>query len=255
MTGEYGCSRRRTPAETACESSRIADRRASGRRPFLSGPGTADHRCDLIPNVPADYEGMRPATRRAVKNAAATASAPAAKLAEGVAEYDLESTLDTRLPPRRRSVVAFDRRGTPFGRCVRQARRGAKAYGASRPSAGVAVKGEEGYAAEDACGVVAARKIRRVGRTAPSHRRRHGADAVASAAGRRGGRRKGGRRPWARYGNSWVANRYEAYDACRAVARGSVHRHRTMLAKPPSPRTTCVTGSTYYYHDNATTRG
>ena len=49
-----------------------------------------------------------------------------------------------------------------------------------------------------------------------------------------------------------VANRYESYEAWRAVAAvGAGIAIGTMLAKPPAAATTVVvTGSSYYYHDN-----
>ena len=55
-----------------------------------------------------------------------------------------------------------------------------------------------------------------------------------------------------RYGNVVVADRYESYDAWKAVAAvGAGIAIGTMLAKPPAAATTVVvTGSTYYYHDN-----
>ena len=55
-----------------------------------------------------------------------------------------------------------------------------------------------------------------------------------------------------RYGNVVVGERYESYDAWKAVAAvGAGIAIGTMLAKPPAAATTVVvTGSTYYYHDN-----
>ena len=56
-----------------------------------------------------------------------------------------------------------------------------------------------------------------------------------------------------RHGGVVVGNRYESYDAWKAVAAvGTGIAIGTMLAKPPAAATTVVvTGSTYYYHDNA----
>ena len=55
-----------------------------------------------------------------------------------------------------------------------------------------------------------------------------------------------------RYGGVVVADRYESYDAWKAVAAvGAGIAIGTMLAKPPAAATTVVvSGSTYYYHDN-----
>ena len=49
-----------------------------------------------------------------------------------------------------------------------------------------------------------------------------------------------------------VADRYESYDAWKAVAAVGVGiAIGTMLAKPPAAaKPVVVTGSTYYYHDN-----
>ena len=55
-----------------------------------------------------------------------------------------------------------------------------------------------------------------------------------------------------RYGSVVVGDRYESYDAWKAVAAvGAGIAIGTMLAKPPAAATTVVVaGSTYYYHDN-----
>jgi len=55
-----------------------------------------------------------------------------------------------------------------------------------------------------------------------------------------------------RYGNVVVADRYESYDAWKAVAAvGTGIAIGTMLAKPPAQaKPVVVTETTYYYHDN-----
>ena len=64
---------------------------------------------------------------------------------------------------------------------------------------------------------------------------------------------KKGPRPWAVTAEWSSADRYESYDAWRAVAAvGTGIAIGTMLAKPPAAATTVVVAdSTYYYHDNA----
>src|SRR4029453_11438862 len=79
-------------------------------------------------------------------------------------------------------------------------------------------------------------------------------DVQGAAVGRRGAVVVGeeGAAAVGRYGNVVVADRYESYDAWRAVAAvGTGIAIGTMLAKPPAAATTVVgAGSTYYYHDN-----
>jgi hypothetical protein len=79
-------------------------------------------------------------------------------------------------------------------------------------------------------------------------------DVDAAAVGRRGAVVVGeeGAAAVGRYGNAVVGNRYESYDAWRAVAAvGTGIAIGTLLAKPPAAATTVVvSGSTYYYHDN-----
>jgi hypothetical protein len=55
-----------------------------------------------------------------------------------------------------------------------------------------------------------------------------------------------------RYGNVVVADRYESYDAWKAVAGVGVGiAIGTMLAKPPAAaKPVVVTETTYYYHDD-----
>ena len=80
-------------------------------------------------------------------------------------------------------------------------------------------------------------------------------DVQGGAVGRRGAVVVGeeGAAAVGRYGGVVVGNRYESYDAWRAVAAvGTGIAIGTMLAKPPAAATTVVvSGSTYYYHDNA----
>jgi hypothetical protein len=79
-------------------------------------------------------------------------------------------------------------------------------------------------------------------------------DVNGAAVGRRGAVVVGeeGAAAVGRYGNVVAGNRYESYDAWRAVAAvGTGIAIGTLLAKPPAAATTVVvSGSTYYVHDN-----
>ena len=90
--------------------------------------------------------------------------------------------------------------------------------------------------------------------TATSSPARSDVDVQAAAVGRRGAVVVGeeGAAAVGRYGGVVVGDRYESYDAWKAVAAvGAGIAIGTMLAKPPAAATTVVvTGSTYYYHDN-----
>ena len=79
-------------------------------------------------------------------------------------------------------------------------------------------------------------------------------DVQGGAVGRRGAVVVGeeGAAAVGRYGGVVVGDRYESYEAWRAVAAvGAGIAIGTMLAKPPAAAATVVvSGSTYYYHDN-----
>src|SRR5215207_1463093 len=143
---------------------------------------------------------------------------------------------------------------------VRSTRRGAVAKGENGAVAagprGVAVKGEEGYAAAGRRGAAVS------GEEGYAAVGRHGGVVTGgdvevnnAAVGRRGAVVVGeeGAVAVGRYGGVAVANRYESYDAWKAVAAvGAGIAIGTMLAKPPAAaKTVVVTGSTYYVHDNA----
>jgi len=129
--------------------------------------------------------------------------------------------------------------------------------GAAVSRRGAAVAGEEGYAAAGRNGAVVK------GDEGYAAVGRNGAvvtgedvDVHGGAVGRRGAVVVGeeGAAAVGRYGGVVVSdNRYESYDAWRAVAAvGTGIAIGTMLAKPPAAATTVVvSGSTYYYHDNA----
>ena len=143
---------------------------------------------------------------------------------------------------------------------VRSTRRGAVAKGddgavAAGPR-GVAVKGEEGYAAAGRRGAAVGgdegyAAVGRNGNVVAGGE----VDVDNVAVGRRGAVVVGeeGAAAVGRYGNVVVGNRYESYDAWKAVAAvGAGIAIGTMLTKPPAAATpVVVTGSTYYYHDGA----
>jgi hypothetical protein len=141
---------------------------------------------------------------------------------------------------------------------VRAGRRGAAAKGENGAVAagprGAAVKTEEGYAAAGRRGAVAS------GEEGYAAVGRHGnvvtgeeVDVQGAAVGRRGAVVVGeeGAAAVGRYGNVAVADRYESYDAWKAVAAvGAGIAIGTMLAKPPAAAApVVVTGTTYLYHD------
>lgn len=141
---------------------------------------------------------------------------------------------------------------------VRAGRRGAVAKGddgavAAGPR-GVAVKGEEGYAAAGRRGAVVS------GEEGYAAVGRHGnvvtgedIDVQGAAVGRRGTVVVGeeGAAAVGRYGNVVVGDRYESYDAWKAVAAvGTGIAIGTMLAKPPAAAApVAVSGTTYLYQD------
>ena len=140
-----------------------------------------------------------------------------------------------RRPPRRRGQRRQRRSGRRTARRGRQGRRRLR-RGRRR---GAVVSGEEGYAAVGRNGnVVTGEDV----------------DVDGGGVGRRGAVVVGeeGAAAVGRYGGVVVADRYESYDAWKAVAAvGAGIAIGTMLAKPPAAATTVVvTGSTYYYHDN-----
>ena len=147
----------------------------------------------------------------------------------------------------------------PMAGQVRAGNRGAAAKGdrgaaASGPR-GTAVKGEDGYAAAGRNGAVVKgdegyAAVGRNGNVVTGGE----VDVQGAAVGRRGAVVVGeeGAAAVGRYGGVVVADRYESYDAWRAVAAvGTAIAIGTMLAKPPAAATTVVvSGSTYYVHDN-----
>lgn len=148
---------------------------------------------------------------------------------------------------------------TPAIAQVRAGRRGAVAKGDNGAAAvgrrGVAVKGEEGYAAAGRRGAVVKGEegyaaVGRRGNVVTGEE----VDVKGAAVGRRGAVVVGeeGAVGVGRYGNVVVANRYESYDAWRAVAAVGVGiAIGTMLARPPVQATpVVVTQTTYYYYDN-----
>ena len=143
---------------------------------------------------------------------------------------------------------------------VRSTRRGAVAKGddgavAAGPR-GAAVKGEEAYAAAGRRGAVVGgdEGYAAVGRNGNVVKGGE-VDVDNVAVGRRGAVVVGeeGAAAVGRYGNVVVGNRYESYDAWKAVAAvGTGIAIGTMLAKPPAAATpVVVTGSTYYSHAGA----
>jgi len=124
---------------------------------------------------------------------------------------------------------------------VRAGRRGAAVKGEEGKGAavgprGAVVKGDEGYAAVGRHGAVAK------------------GDEGAAAVGRRGAVVAGeeGVAAAGRHGSVVVGNRYEDYEAWRAVAGVSAAiAIGTMLARPPSAATTVVVnGTTYWVYQN-----
>ncbi len=125
---------------------------------------------------------------------------------------------------------------------VRAGRRGAVAKGDNGAVAagprGVAVKGEEGYAAAGRRGAVVSGEegyaaVGRRGNVVTGE----DVDVQGAAVGRRGAVVVGeeGAAAVGRYGNVVVADRYESYDAWKAVAAvGAGIAIGTMLAKPPA---------------------
>ena len=141
---------------------------------------------------------------------------------------------------------------------VRAGRRGAAAKGDNGAVAagprGAAVKTEEGYAAAGRRGAVAS------GEEGYAAVGRHGnvvtgeeVDIQGGAVGRRGAVVVGeeGAAAVSRRGGVVVADRYESYDAWKAVAAvGAGIAIGTMLAKPPAAaKTVVVTESSYLYDD------
>ena len=139
----------------------------------------------------------------------------------------------------------------PISAQVRAGRRGAVAKGddgavAAGPR-GAAVKGEEGYAAAGRRGAVVS------GEEGYAAVGRHGnvvtgeeVDVQGAAVGRRGAVVVGeeGAAAVGRYGGVVVGDRYESYEAWKAVAAvGAGIAIGTMLAKPPAAATTVVVAS------------
>ena len=147
----------------------------------------------------------------------------------------------------------------PLTAQVRAGNRGAVAKGDNGAVAagprGAAVKGEEGYAAAGRRGAVVSGEegyaaVGRNGNVVTGEE----VDVQGAAVGRRGAVVVGeeGAAAVGRYGGVVVADRYESYDAWKAVAAvGAGIAIGTMLAKPPAAAApVAVSGTTYYYHDN-----
>lgn len=142
---------------------------------------------------------------------------------------------------------------------VRSERRGAAAKGEHGAAAagprGAAVKGEENYAAAGRRGAVVSGEegyaaVGRNGNVVTGE----DLDVQGGAVGRHGAVVVGeeGAAAVGRYGGVVVGERYESYEAWKAVAAvGTGIAIGTMLAKPPAAATTVVVSeSSYYYHDN-----
>lgn len=146
----------------------------------------------------------------------------------------------------------------PMSAQVRAGRRGAVAKGDDAAVAagprGAAVKTEDGYAAAGRRGAVVSGEegyaaVGRRGNTVTGE----DIDVQGAAVGRRGAVVVGeeGAAAVGRYGNVVVADRYESYEAWRAVAAvGAGIAIGTMLAKPPAAaKPVVVTETTYLYQD------
>ena len=146
----------------------------------------------------------------------------------------------------------------PMSAQVRASRRGAVAKGEDAAAAagprGAAVKTEEGYAAAGRRGAVVSGEegytaVGRRGNTVTGE----DIDIEGAAVGRRGAVVVGeeGAVARGRYGNVAVAQRYESYDAWKAIAAVGVGiAIGTLLAKPPAAaKPVVVTQTTYLYHD------
>lgn len=146
----------------------------------------------------------------------------------------------------------------PMSAQVRAGRRGAVAKGDDAAVAagprGAAVKTEDGYAAAGRRGAVVSGEegyaaVGRRGNTVTGEE----IDVQGAAVGRRGAVVVGeeGAAAVGRYGNVVVADRYESYEAWRAVAAvGAGIAIGTMLAKPPAAaKPVVVTETTYLYQD------
>src|SRR5688572_15551398 len=147
----------------------------------------------------------------------------------------------------------------PMSAQVRAGRRGAVAKGDNGAVAagprGVAVKGEEGYAAAGRRGAMVSGEegyaaVGKRGNVVTGEE----IDVDGVAVGRRGAVVVGeeGAAAVGRYGGVVVADRYESYEAWRAVAAvGAGIAIGTMLARPPAAAVPVpVAGTTYYYADN-----
>ena len=204
--------------------------------------------------MPEDYEGIAVVQRAAaVKNTAAAAPAKEKQImrAQNRAGRVIGGVLVT-------AVVAATALA-PLSAQVRAERRGAVAKGDNGAAAagprGAAVKGEEGYAAAGRRGAVVSGEegyaaVGRRGNVVTGEE----VDVDGVAVGRGGAVVVGeeGAVGVGRYGGVVVADRYESYDAWKAVAAvGAGIAIGTMLAKPPAAAApVAVAGSTYYYHDN-----
>ena len=237
------------------------------------GPRAAGHRRHVRPKVPAEFEGIAIVQRAAaVKSrrrratcgarrtghkeiASASVEPKGSRHHEGTEHRQEEPSVSwSRQPWSRWSAWRRSpRRCAPAG--AAPSAKGDNGAAAAGPR-GAAVKGEEGYAAAGRRGAVVSGEegyaaVGRNGNVVTGEE----VDVQGGAVGRRGAVVVGeeGAAAVGRYGGVVVGDRYESYDAWKAVAAvGAGIAIGTMLAKPPAAATTVVvTGSTYYYHDSA----
>ena len=224
----------------------------------------------FVPKVPAEYEGIAIVQRAAaVKSRRRCARGGACRTGQEVArEFEPKGsrhimksqstdrgTISLLLVAALVTMVGL----APIAAQVRAGRRGAVAKGDNGAAAagprGAAVKSEEGYAAAGRRGAVVSGEegyaaVGRNGNVVTGEE----VDVQGGAVGRRGAVVVGeeGAAAVGRYGGVVVGDRYESYDAWKAVAAvGAGIAIGTMLAKPPAAATTVVvSGSSYYYHDS-----
>ena len=222
----------------------------------------------FVPKVPAEYEGIaHAAARRGGQGQCGCAGGGATCTGQEVARFvrlkgsQIMKAQDTARNPITLvlvTVLATMVGLAPIVAQVRAGNRGAVAKGNNGAAAagprGAAVKTEEGYAAAGRRGAVVS------GEEGYAAVGRHGnvvtgeeVDVQGGAVGRRGAVVVGeeGAVGVGRHGGVVVADRYESYDAWKAVAAvGAGIAIGTMLAKPPAAATpVVVTETTYLYQD------